>query len=94
MTNPLPSSHQNETAPRFTAQGGFLTDGGVCAEGGEQGGEDGDHNLTDALQGFLCGFFHWTHPPTPLIATLALWRGAGGEAGGECLLRGIWFLDD
>lgn len=33
-------------------------DGGVGAEGGEQGGEDGDHNLADALQGFLCGFFH------------------------------------
>ena len=52
------------------------------AEGGEQGGEDGDDNLTDALQGFLCSFFHGTHPqPLP-------------KQGGECLLRGIWFLDD
>ena len=49
----------------------------VCAEGGEQGGEDGDHNLTDALQGVLRGVFHWTHPqPLP-------------KQGGECLLRGI-----
>ena len=55
---------------------------GVGADGGEQGGEDGDHNLTDALQGFLGTFFHKTHPrPLP-------------KQGGECLLRGIWFLDD
>jgi hypothetical protein len=54
----------------------------VCAEGGEQRGEDRNHNLTDALQGFLGGFFHKTHPrPLP-------------KQGGECLLRGIWFLDD
>jgi len=31
---------------------------GVGADGGEQGGDDSDHNLTDALQGVLCGFFH------------------------------------
>ncbi len=46
-----------ERAP--SAEGALcLADGGVCAEGGEQGGEDGDHNLTDALQGVLCGVFH------------------------------------
>ena len=58
-------------APRFTAQGGcFIVPlggpqgallhnaGGMCAEGGEQGGEDGDDNLTDALQGVLRTFFH------------------------------------
>jgi len=31
---------------------------GVCADSGEQGGNDRDDNLTDALQGVLCGFFH------------------------------------
>jgi len=34
----------------------------MCAEGGEQGGNDRDDNLTDALQGVLCGVFHIGSP--------------------------------
>ena len=55
---------------------------GTGGEGREQGRKDGDHDVADAAEGFLCGFFHRTHPqPLP-------------KQGGECLLRGIWFLDD
>ena len=35
---------------------------GVCSDGGEQGGDDGDDNLTDALQGFLGTFFYSSYP--------------------------------
>ena len=31
---------------------------GVSAEGGEQRGDDGDYQLTNALESFLCRFFH------------------------------------
>ena len=39
--------------------------GRVCADGGEQCGDDGDDDLTDALEGFLCTFFH-NRTPSPL----------------------------
>ena len=60
----------------------ILIHAGTGGEGREQGRKDGDHDVADATEGFLCTFFHWTHPqPLP-------------KQGGECLLRGIWFLDD
>ena len=40
---------------------------GVSAEGGEQRGDDGDYQLTNALEGFLCTVFHEDSPPSPLF---------------------------
>ena len=51
-------------------------DAGTGGEGREDGREDGDHDVADATECFLCTFFHWTHPqPLP-------------KQGGECLLMG------
>ena len=40
----------------------ILLHAGTGGEGREQGRKDGDHDVADATEGFLCTFFHWTHP--------------------------------
>ena len=65
-----------------TQQGEAFADVSVCAAhngyGRTNGGQDGHYELNDVLNRFL---FHgiWSPPLIPQ-ATLALWRGAGGEA--------------
>ena len=36
----------------------ILTHTATGGEGREDGRKDGDHDVADATEGFLCGFFH------------------------------------
>ena len=58
--------------------------GGMCAQCGEQCGDDRDHNLRHLLQCLLSRFFHRTHPqplqPHPLAPSP---KGEGEAFGGE-----------
>ena len=58
--NPAVSSRQGGALNLKTWLAGMLLhdSGSVCAQGGEQCGDDGDDDLTNPLQGLLSTVFH------------------------------------